>query len=71
MQRHPKDFEDTHPIAQADDSAGDAEDPHLAGLAAQADYFKRCRVAGQPPLASEAGEAYWSAYRTTSQWGGL
>lgn len=71
MRQHPRDFVPTHPSAEAADSAGDAEDPHLAGVAAQTRYLEQCRTRGQEPSARGLDDAYWSAYRTTSQWGGL
>ena len=49
----------------------DEEDPHLAGQVAQDRYIAQCNSQGVAPTASGMEEAYWSAYRTTSQWGEL
>lgn len=67
----PQDLLPALPIAEAADNAGDAEDPHLAGVAAQTRYLERCIASGQEPGASEFDDAYWSAVRAATPWGRL
>lgn len=65
------DFAPTIPLPDAADRAGDSEDPHLAGVAAQTRYLEQCRRDGQAPQTTALDLAYWDAYRGASQCGGL
>jgi hypothetical protein len=62
----PRDFAPTLPPPPLGE-----EDPHTAGLAAQQGYIEQCKALGVEPSAAGLEDAYWSVYRTTSQWGDL
>ena len=43
-------------------------DPHIAGRRAQVRYMRDCRELEVAPTLRGLTEAYWHAYRRTSQW---